>query len=242
MPLRQLAVEGAVAFAGQPATAPWRDGLRLATAMLARRYRSEAPVVVKANVPVNFILPELMAPDPDAKGILLHYDLDNYLAAILRSSNHRAWVAAVTQEIAPAIVAEVGVIAGLDDAELAAALWLAQMRIFARALDRWPALRSLDAEQLFDAPEATLATASGWFGIPPDADESIGMLTSTYAKNPEVAFDNATRVARQITLKRDLADELDRGRRWVRARMSDNPLPDRLPRPLLSQNPVLIDG
>lgn len=242
LPLRQLAVEATAAFADRPADAGWQSGLRLVAAMLARSYEGVAPTVVKANVPVNFILPELMALDPEAKAILLHFSLDDYLAAILRSPEHRAWLASVMQEIAPAIEADVGPIDGLDDAERAAALWLTQMRIYARALDRWPQLRSLDAEHLFDAPQATIIAARAYFGRTGPADPAtITALTSTYAKNPQAAFDNAARLERRAAIRRQIAPELTRGNDWVRKRLAACPLPDRLARPLIDEGARLIN-
>jgi hypothetical protein len=242
LPLRQLAVEAAAAFAGQPADAGWRSGLQLVAAMLARSYEGMAPTVVKANVPVNFILPELMTLDPDAKAILLHFSLHDYLAAILRSPDHRAWLASVTREIAPAIEAEVGPIDGLDDAERAAALWLAQMRVYARALDRWPQLHSLDAEHLFDAPQATIMAARAYFGRAAPADPAaITALTSTYAKNPQAAFDNAARLERHAAIRAQIAPELARGNGWVRKRLAACPLPERLARPLIGEGTRLIN-
>src|SRR4051812_28963651 len=41
--------------------------LPLTAAMLSKRYRSDLPTIVKANVPVNFLLPELVALDPGAQ-------------------------------------------------------------------------------------------------------------------------------------------------------------------------------
>lgn len=242
-PLRQLAVEGATAFAGRPADEGWCTGLRLVTTMLGRQYREATPTVVKANVPVNFILPELMALDADARAILLHFSLDDYLAAILRSPSHRAWLASVVQEIGPAIEAEIGPITGLDDAERAAALWLAQMRIYARALDRWPQLRSLDAEYLFGAPQETIGAARAYFGRPGSNDRAaFAALTSTYAKNPAIAFDNASRLERRAAIRRDIAAELARGMRWIHHRLPSFPLPEYLANPLTGQATRLING
>lgn len=213
VPLRQLAVEAAGAFAGEAAPEGWRDGLDLAVAMLAKRYDPAQPVVVKANVPVNFILPEIMAIDPEAKGLLLHFAWDDYLAAILRSDQHRSWVRNVTAELAPAMAIEVGALDGLSDAELAAALWLAQMRIYARALDRWPQLRSLDAERLFAAPGEVIAEVAGYFGISGLSVQAE--LLGSYAKTPGVAFDNAARLARRRANQEALASELSGAKAWL---------------------------
>lgn len=237
-PLRQLAVEGARVFAGAPASEPWREGLQLVLMLLGRRYRADGPVVVKANVPVNFVLPEVMGKQPGANAILLHFSIEDYLAAILRSADHRAWLNSVTQEVQPAIEAEVGPIAALDDAERGAALWLAQMRVYARAMERWPQIRSLDGEQLLDAPVETIAAASRYFGVPESGD--LGDLLSSYSKDPGTRFDNAARLERRAGLKRDLADEIVRGRAWVERSAASQALPVRLPRPLVGNGMPLI--
>ncbi|MBA3897531.1 MAG: hypothetical protein H0X36_10455 [Sphingomonadaceae bacterium] len=189
------------------------ERLALAAAMLGKRYRADAPTIVKANVPVNFILPELMALDPGAPAILLHYALDDYLLAILRSDNHRAWLGRVSAELAGHLAA------ADDDATRAASLWLAQMRAFEKAIARFPNMRSLDAEALFATPAPVIAAASAHFGAPMRADEAeaivAGPLFATYSKDPGVAFDNDARVARRAGLARTLAPELAKARAWV---------------------------
>ena len=241
VPLRQIAVEAAVAFAGGPPNPGWNAALGLVTALLSRRYRPEASPIVKANVPVNFILPHILTRYPDAKAILLHFNLEDYLSAILRSANHRAWVMSVSAELAPAIIAETGAI-GDDDTERAAALWLAQMRIYARSLDSWPSLRSLDAEQLFIAPIESLRAAHDYFDteIPADLESSVKALTSTYAKNPQAAFDNTARLMRREAGRRELSADLARAAAWVRNRLADAPLPKRLPHPLIGAGCKLL--
>ena len=80
----------------QLALAP--DAQRLATvmAMLSKRYREDLPTIVKANVPVNFILADLAAFNPPAPAIILYLDLADYLIAVLRSEANREWVRRIT--------------------------------------------------------------------------------------------------------------------------------------------------
>jgi len=244
LPLRQLGVEGA-GLVREPRPAAWAARLRLAVALAGRRYRPDAPVIVKANVPVNMILPDLMALDPTAPGILLHHPLDAYLLAILRSDTHREWVMRVTGEIAPGIEAWAGPIAGLDVVERAAALWLAQMRIYDAALGRHPDLHSLAAAALFDQPRAVLTAAFALFGVavaPAAIDDIVtGPLFATHAKNPDRPFDNAARREREARLGDLLRTDLDRARRWITARCGAYPIPDRLARPLVGEGVALLD-
>lgn len=183
--------------------------------LLARRYAPAAPTVVKANVPVNFLLPQITLSDPAARAIMLYCALPDYLLAILRSDNHRTWLRTITTQFA----SHLGDLAGRSDAELAAALWLAQTQRFASALAAMPQARSLDAEDFFARPAETLAAAARLLGIPAtvgaiDALVS-GPLFATYSKNPSVAFDNAARIARRNSLRASLAGEIDAARAWL---------------------------
>lgn len=240
MVLRQL---GVAASAGRDG-AQSNQQLAMAAAMLGKRYRASAPVIVKANVPVNFIVPQLLALNPVAPAIFLYFTLDDYLAAVLRTANHRQWVASITSELRVSIEEQVGSVGGLPIEQLAAALWLAQMRVYAAALASHDQARSLDAEQLFNAPRGVLTAAFAHFGIA-ISEAQIGAilqgeLLSTYSKNPQVAFDNSQRTQRQAQLKRELANELRSAREWIESRLPAHPLPDRLAKPLVGDSPELL--
>ncbi|HEY0130385.1 MAG TPA: hypothetical protein VGB57_03195, partial [Allosphingosinicella sp.] len=136
--------------------------LPLTAAMLSKRYREDLPTIVKANVPVNFLLPELVALDRQAPAIFLYSSLRDYLLAILRSENHRGWLHRVTAQLA----AYLGDLSNLSDAERCAALWLAQMRAFGQAISLMPNARALDAEAFFAAPGQTLHAAAALLAVP----------------------------------------------------------------------------
>lgn len=194
-----------------------RDPARLAltAAMLSKRYRADLPTIVKANVPVNFLLPELVALDREAPAIFLHCSLRDYLLAILRSENHRVWLRRVTEQLA----GYVGDLSALSDAERCAALWLAQVRAFAAALAALPNGRSLDSEEFFAAPAPVLQAAAGHLGVPMD-DAAVdvvvaGPLFATYSKNPLLPFDNEARLARRAETEAALGEEMAQAQAWV---------------------------
>lgn len=196
-----------------------RDPKRLAltAAMLSKRYREDLPTIVKANVPVNFLLPDLVALDPQAQAIFLYSSLRDYLLAILRSENHRGWLQRVTAQL----TAYLGDLSHLSDAERCAALWLAQMRAFTAAIERMPNARALDAEAFFAAPGPILRAAAAHLGVPLD-DAAIeatvaGPLFATYSKNPDLPFDNEARLARRAELEGPLASELASAQSWIEA-------------------------
>jgi hypothetical protein len=188
----------------QLALAPDRDRLAMTAAMVSKRYEAGLPTIVKANVPVNFLLPDLIALDPDASAIFLHLKLRDYLLAILRNDNHRGWMRNVTAQLS----AHLGDLSLLADAECAAALWLAQMRAFADAIARLPNARSLDAEAFFAEPARHLKLAADHLQAPmgaKDAEEIVrGPLFSTYSKNPDLPFDNGAGGAPREEARRPL--------------------------------------
>jgi hypothetical protein len=199
----------------QLAVTPDRTRLPLVAAMLSKRYRQDLPTVVKANVPVNFLLPDLLALDPEARAIFLYSGLRDYLLAILRSENHRTWLRNVTAQLA----AHLGDLSTLTDAQRCAALWLAQMRAFADAIARMPNARALEAEAFFETPSETLKGAAGLLGVPlgTEAIEATvaGPLFATYSKNPDLPFDNTARIARRSDMEGALAGELAEAQQWV---------------------------
>jgi hypothetical protein len=193
------------------------DGRRLAlvAAMLSKRYRGDLPTIVKANVPVNFLLPDLVALDPDAPALFLYCSLRDYLLAILRSDNHRTWLRRVTAQLG----AYLGDLSALPDSELCAALWLAQTRAFAAALAAMPGGRALDSEAFFAAPRPVLEAAARHLGVPM-GDAAIdavvaGPLFATYSKNPDLPFDNEARLARRAATEAALTGELAQAQAWI---------------------------
>lgn len=216
---------------------------RLVRVMLGRRYNSAGPVIVKANVPVNFMIPALMQPQADEPAIFLHYGLEDYLLAILRSQMHRGWVQHVSDELRPGIEKLTGARGASEGVpELAARLWLTQMLQFDAALAAYPNAKSLGAEDLFEQPKKVIAASFAHFRQPQSEAiiEAIvaSDLFSRYSKDPRHQFDNAQRVERRAKLKIELAAELDAGRAWVGARADK--LPARLAKPLVGEGPLLL--
>jgi hypothetical protein len=201
----------------QLAFSPDPGRFALTAAMLSKRYRSDLPTIVKANVPVNFMLPGLAALDPQASGIFLYARLRDYLLAILRSDNHRDWLKRVTTQLE----AHLGDLSSLTDAERCAALWLRQIQAFTASVAVMPNARTLDAETFFADPATVLGAAAAHLGVPMDeaeiAETVEGRLFATYSKNPEQPFDNEARIARRSALEGPLAEELDQARSWVEA-------------------------
>ncbi len=234
--LRQLGAEAASGIEDEAT-------VRMMRVLLGRRYNLSGPVIVKANVPVNFMIPSLMRPQAERAAIFLHYALEDYLLAILRSQMHRDWVLHVSNELKPGIEKLTGALAADESVAVSAArLWLAQILQFDRALAEFPNAKSLSAEDLFETPKAVLEAAFALFGQP-QSEATIDAIVSSdlftrYSKDPRHKFDNAQRVARRAKLKEDLASELEAGRAWAIAHAEQ--LPARLAKPLVGDGCDLL--
>lgn len=238
-PLRQLGIERA-----RGEGEGWRERLALAETFAGRRYRADSPVIVKANVPVNFMLDALLPAAAAAPAIMLYFPLRAYLQAILRSPGHRTWVVNVTTQLEPALVRLAGDIRALDVPERAALLWLAQMRCYAEALIGHARARSLYAETLFETPRTAIAAAAVHLGMPlgdGELDALEGQKAfGSYSKDPAIPFDNEARLAQREAMKARLDPEISRARRWLDLRLAEIPLPERLDRPLIGTSPPLL--
>lgn len=195
--------------------APDSAKLAVVLAMLGKRYLPDAPTIVKANVPVNFILSDIVANAKPIRAIFMYCGLRDYLLAVLRSDGHRNWVRQVTDQF----VAHMGNRPALTDAERAAALWRAQLARFSEAIAKSPNARAMDSEIFFSDPGQAVEATAHHLGAILTRDQIAatvsGPLFATHAKRPDASFDNAARLARKAQLERTISAELEEAERWV---------------------------
>ena len=136
----------------------WTDPKRLALvmAMVSKRYRADLPTIVKANVPVNFLLSDLTAFDPLAPTIFLYLGLSDFVLATLRNERHRLWLRRLTSQLS----AYLGDCSQMSDAERTAALWLAQMHAFSTVITTSLKPCRESASRLFCANDSALVPAA----------------------------------------------------------------------------------
>ncbi|CAM3033941.1 Sulfotransferase family protein [Sphingomonas antarctica] len=190
--------------------------------LLSRRYRPDLPTLIKANVPVNFVLSRIVAAVPGMRALFLHMPLESWLAAVLRSPQHRHWVHQVSTLV--------GLPVEVDDAAAAAQLWLAQTDAFRAAMMLLPDSVSLDADRFFSHPAEAIAASAPALHVAMSGGEAAqiaaGPLFTHDAKRPANVFDNAERVRRALATKAAIAIEISAARKWIEARGGDtSPLP-----------------
>ncbi len=233
--LRQLGVEAGGSYFGSLPPSEWADRLNIVMALLSRSYRRSELAITKANVPVNFMLPGLCKSTPSARMIALHFQLEDYVLAILRPPGRKKWLANVSVQLRRGIDALTPPAATGDDGQAVARLWLAQMRLFGDLLDSNENALSLDANSLFADPGVVIKRAFEQFDHPlTDAQvEAVtaSELFSRYSKDSSIAFSNATRLRRRDEARVALANELSSARAYVKDAGFDDVV--KLPRPLL---------
>ena len=229
---------------GGAGAAPEEPLLGAVAGLLGKRWEADRPVIVKANVPVNFIAERLLARDPQAPAILLHFPLAHYAAAILRTEGHVRWTEGVFAELRLAESPWCAAEPPASPAEKAAALWFAQMKVFERLLGKFAHVRSVDATHLFDRPAETVAAAARLFGVELAEGEARaiagGELFHSYSKNPALDYDPEVRLAREAEAMRRLESELAEARAWAEAARDRHGLAVALDRPLVGEPVPLL--
>ena len=242
--LRQMAVRVGPRFNASSRPNVRHSPLSLSLTMLGKRYVAGTPVVVKGNVPISLIGEAIDAADPGRAGILLHFALEDYLAAVLRTPNHIRWVHSVTGELRLGQDHAVGSLEELSTPQRAAALWLSLVRHYARMLDVNPAMRSLEANRFFDQPADTIAASAELFSIPMSSEDAVaiagGPLFKTNAKDPEHSYDAAQRIERREDARRDLSEAFTEARSWLESGVAVSAMPMALERPLLGDPVPLL--
>lgn len=246
--LRDLAVEYASKTFSYEKNSLWQQRFELVIGLLGRKYHSSHPTIIKANVPVNFMISELMDVSPNSKGIFLYHTLEDYLLSILKSQNHQSWVKSVSELVGHKADEIIGINSQqrseLSVPQLAAYLWLVQMTIYNDMLVKYPNTCSLNAEEVYNRPKSALSTAFEFVGqsISPNKISTIidGELFSHYSKIPTVKFDNNTRLNMRDELRVILASDLLEAKTWIEKFNINNLIPVKLPRSLTGESPNLL--
>lgn len=238
--LRQLGVEAAARPAGPANPELWGRCLRLATGLLSRRWEDREQVVVKANVPVNFMIGPLLDAAPGSRGVLLHCGFERYLLSVMKTPMHCNWVDNVTRQLAGGIRATPGFesvdAARLQTAEAAACLWAVQMRRYESALAAHQGLASLDCDLFLASPHEVLAGVAHWLGLGL-ADPELRAIADSglfrrHGKDPGRAYSRADRERELEALRAQLAGPLRQARDWLDARFGEGMAGTTLDRPV----------
>lgn len=208
--------------------ASWDELLELSLVMLGRVWRPAQRALIKPSSHANSLIPLLMRFTGNERALLLHVDLETYLATMLRPGVRRE-----TRLFARdfrlrdfAGLANGAAMAPGDpsDPQLAAMNWLLQAREFAIALDDTALdgrLLPVNFDTFLAAPEATLATICRFLRVAPSQDllraVLAGPAATRHAKSPSIGYDGNQRGRELDAARARHADEISAGMDWARS-------------------------
>lgn len=210
-----------------------------ALAQLARPFAPGEAVVVKPSNIFSGLAAGAMALRPDARALLLHAPLPEFLLSVARKG---MWCRLWARELLDGLLQDGLVDLGFDphdyfrqsDLQVAAVGWLAQQALFARIARQAGPTRvaSLDSETLTRAPAATVAKVARHFGLPGNAD--------AYGDHPAILrnsksgeqFSPGERQGDQDRARDAYGEEIDMVVTWARAVADNAGVAMSLPNPL----------
>jgi hypothetical protein len=195
--------------------------------LLARPFASGESVVVKPSNVLNGIAPAMLGMRPQARAILLHAPLPDFLRSIARKGLWgRRWVRELFIGQLRDGMVDLGLgeqhYLDLTDLQVAAAGWLAQQDVFARLVGRFgpERVRTLDSAVLMARPAEAMARLSDLFGLGLDdraVEEVLAGPAFTSHSKSNSGFGAAERAAEQRDAARTHADEIDKVAVWAEA-------------------------
>jgi len=241
-PLRQIGVEDAVSCDGSGRPAGWGRRLNLALTLLGRKFSESEIPVVKANIPVNFILTDVLDLLPNYRVIILYSTLENFLISALKSPDRRKWLRTVANEMFGRLQfmfdTAGDVPKSMTDSRLAAALWAGQIHAYQRLLQCYRNVAVLESSQLFEQTEDALRRAAGFFEIDFSRADASRIAKSDlfqrYSKNPGRKYDDEARKSEQARVRRDMQSEIEEGLSWGDALLERFKITPRLSNALFS--------
>jgi len=212
----------------------------IALMLLARPLGPGEVNVIKPSNLINPLMPLITAMRSDARGLLLHAPLEDFLGSVARKEiEGRAWVRELMWRLIQLGQAERFGFTSEDlyrqtDLQVAAVGWLAQQAMFAEATAAHEGYRSVASETLMAKPAECLAAIGTLFGIQLDPQTvADGPAFKTHSKDrsdysPEERDRDRQRGkaehAREIAIVVDWADRL----------AEHAGIPMKLPKPLIS--------
>ena len=140
--------------------ASYSSALRTILYLLSRRLVESERVVIKANVPVNYILAEVLEARADLSGVFLRNGFEDYILAALKAPERQQWAQFVVREMASKI-SQMSTFRSidfksLDAAQSAAVLWLSQIH----SATRFEKLKLISSTDFFDNPKVVLKSVA----------------------------------------------------------------------------------
>lgn len=206
---------------------------RLFSAMLrhfSRGYRPGSRTLLKATSACGNLVTPLLERSPESRALLMHADLETWLAVMLRHEdvrhNGRFYASAWLMDLRALTGRSDLRLAALADAQMFAVNWLTAMLHFEQASKAHGArVQRLDFEDLLADPAGKLKGLGGFFGFDAGRAAEIvaGPIMSSYAKNPNTRYDKAARQQQLQESRTKSADEIAAGLKYAESLCKEIP-------------------
>jgi hypothetical protein len=213
-----------------------------ALAFLARPFDGDQAAVVKPSTVVNGLAPAMTGIRPDARAIVMHAPLDDFITSIAKKGlEGRLWVRELFLNMR-----RDGLIGGLGfsdeqffgqtDLQIAGATWLAQQSLFGDLMNRFPErVRSLESTAFLDRPATAIEAGAKWLGLALTPDHIRAAEQGPLSRNSKdrKRYNRGAREAEYKAARAAYGDEIDKVAVWARAVADSAGLPIKLDRPLI---------
>ncbi|HEX6218597.1 MAG TPA: hypothetical protein VFZ35_04915, partial [Sphingomicrobium sp.] len=228
----------------QRGAAPAAVGTTLndALAMLARPFEAGEAAIVKPSTVVNGLASAILRLRPDARAILVHAPLQDFLISIAKKGiDGRLWARELflkmrREGLTQGLGFDDEAFFGQTDLQIAACAWLGQQAIFASIVDAYPdRVRTIDSVQFLDQPDRTIQSAADLFGLEMLASQIGAALAGPMRRNSkdQSGYSREKREADYASALEIHGDEIRKVAIWAAAVAEPAGIRLQLPAPLL---------
>ena len=194
--------------------------------LLARPFESDQAALVKPSTIVNGLASAMMRLRPDAKAVLMHAPVEDFITSIAKKGlDGRLWA----RELFIGMRRE-GLVDGLGfsdeqffgqtDLQIAASTWLGQQQLFASLLSAFPdRVRSLDSQSFLDHPVRAVRAGAHLFQLEIEQPQFETAKAQTLARNSKDGkpFTRGAREADYRSARAAYGDEIGKVDAWTAA-------------------------
>ena len=197
-----------------------------ALGLLARPFEGDQAAIVKPSTVVNGLAPAIMRLRPDAKAVVMHAPLEDFITSIAKKGlDGRLWarelfIAMRLERLVDDLGFSDEQFFGQTDLQIAASAWLGQQRVFASLLDAFPdRVRSLDSKRFLDDPGRAIEAGAALFGLGFEDSNREAAKTGPLALNSKdrKPFTRGAREAEYRAARASYRGEIEKVVSWAAA-------------------------
>lgn len=220
----------------------FHDVLGNSLSLLARPFAEGEAMVVKPSSVLNPLAPTIMAARPQARAILMHAPLRDFLISVAKKGlDGRIWVRTLCMNLLKdRLVQRLGFddeqLFGQTDLQIAALVWLAQHALFADMIAQLGSDRckSLSSDDLLRDPARTITAASAHFTLGLTETAIADIISTVFQRNSKsgAQFGTAEREREYRDAAGAYSDEIKKVAIWGQAVADAAGIPITLDAPL----------